>query len=291
MKKRNLIVSLATLGAVAAVATSAALYIVKPEDESIHIGVNTNVDVNYLISDVTDDATLINPTTPTRNYDFSIAGKVNETSAFKQPYVLAKLTVTITPSVASLGSYITPTCKLNYTEGTHFANTESLNTITFGEAAAETGVITGSLTTYIRVADDASLGGTAVDLGITLNSVDGETFVTTLANATYDVKIDLTTDEDYQVAYLVGTMNGWTESDAYEMVANIEAAYKEDGSGFEWMWLGNVTEGSELKAKHENKTWSVDPNNVAPANMTGAYWNGKSDSPVTFSTSDQGTGA
>lgn len=285
MKKRNLIVSLATLGAVAAVATSAALYVVKPEDESIHIGVNTNVDVNYLISDVTDDETLINPTTPTRNYDFSIAGKVNETSAFKQPYVLAKLTVTITPSVASLGSYITPTCKLNYTEGTHFAKTESLNTITFGEAAAETGVITGSLTTYIRVADDASVGGTDVDLGITLNSVDDETFVTTLANTTYDVKIDLTTDEAYEVPYLVGTMNGWTESDAYEMVLNIEA------TDLEWMWSGNVAEGNELKAKHENGTWSVNPNNIAPANMTGAYWNGNGDAAVTFSTSDQGAGA
>lgn len=283
MKKRNLIVSLATLGAVAAVATSAALYIVKPEDESIHIGVNTNVDVNYLISDVTGDATLINPTTPTRNYDFSIAGKVNETSAFKQPYVLAKLTVTITPSVASLGSYITPTCKLNYTEGTHFANTASLNTITFGEAAAETGVITGSLTTYIRVADDASVGGTAVDLGITLNRVDDETFVTTLANATYDVKIDLTTDEAYEVAYVVGDMNGWTASDAYEMVANIEST-----TGFEWMWLGTtIAEGTELKAMHENGAWSNgDGNSKAPANMTGVYWTGADKVPVTYSHSN-----
>ena len=282
MKKRNLIVSLATLGAVAAVATSAALYIVKPADQSIHIGVNTNVDVNYQISDVTDSGTVINPDTPTRNYDFSISGKVNETSSFQQPYVLAKLTVTITPSVAELSTYITPTCKLNYLEGTHFANTEDLNTITFGEAEADTGVITGSLTTYIKVADVAT-DGTAVDLDVTLNDVDDEVFVTTLANATYDVEIVLTTDEAYQVPHLVGTMNGWSESDAYEMVANIEAT-----TGFEWMWLGNVAEGNELKAIHENGTWSVGPNNVAPANMTGAYWNGRGDSAVTFSTSNQG---
>lgn len=287
MKKRNLIVCLAALGAVAAISGSVALYISKPADESINIGVNTNVDVNYLISDVKDDAILINPTTPTRNYDFSIAGKVNTTSAFKQPYVLAKLTVTITPSVASLGSYITPTCKLNYTEGTHFANTASLNTITFGEAAAETGVITGSLTTYIRVADDASVGGTAVDLGITLNSVDDETFVTTLANATYDVKIDLTTDEAYEVAYVVGDMNGWTASDAYEMVANIEST-----TGFEWMWLGTIAEGTELKAMHQNGSWSDgEKNSVAEANMTGVYWNGNDGSSVTYSHSNDGAGA
>ena len=282
MKKRNLIVSLAALGGVAAISGSVALYISKPADESINIGVNTDVDVNYLISDVTSDDVLLSPVAPTANYDFSIAGNVNATSVFKQPYVLAKLTVTITPDVAALGTYLTPTCKVNYLEGTYFANTADKNTITFGSADAETGVITGSISTYIYVGDDASVDGNAVDLSVSLNTDDNELFVTTLANSGYDIDISLTSAEDFDVAYLVGGMNGWTASDEYQMVMNIESTKQE------WMWLGNVAEGTEVKAMHDNGTWSSDPNSIAPANMTGAYWTGEGTAQVTFSSSDQG---
>lgn len=282
MKKRNLIISLAALGVVASVSGSVALYISKPADESINIGVNTDVDVNYLISDVTSDDVLLSPGTPVANYDFKIAGNVNATSVFKQPYVLAKLTVTITPDVAALGSYLTPACKVNYLEGTYFANTADKNTITFGSANAETGVITGSLSTYIYVGDDATVDGNAVDLSVTLNSVEDEEFVGTLASSGYDIDISLTSADDFDVAYLVGGMNGWTASDEYQMVMNIES------TGQEWMWLGNVTQGTEVKAMHDNGTWSSDPNSIAPANMTGAYWTGDSTAPVTFSSSDQG---
>lgn len=282
MKKRNLIISLAALGVVASVTGSVALYISKPEDESINIGVNTDVDVNYLISDVTSGDVLLSPAIPVVNYDFSIAGNVNAASVYKQPFILAKLIVTITPEVPALGSYLTPTCNINYTEGTYFANTTRYNTITFDEADVETGVITGSVSTYIKVGDDASIDGNAVDLTVTLNSVDADVFVGTLASTGYDIDISLTSDEDFQVAYVVGDMNGWTASDEYQMVMNIESDHQE------WMWFGNITEGTELKAMHENGTWSVNPNNEAPANMTGAYWTGDSTAPVTFSSSDQG---
>lgn len=282
MKKRNLIISLAALGVVASVTGSVALYISKPEDESINIGVNTNVDVNYLISDVTSDHVLLSPAAPVANYGFSIAGNVNAASVYKQPFILAKLTVTITPEVAALGSYLTPTCNINYTEGTYFANTTGFNTITFSEADVETGVITGSVSTYIKVGDDASVDGNAVDLNVTLDSVEADVFVETLASTGYDIDISLTSDEAFEVAYVVGDMNGWTASDEYQMVMNIEA------KKLEWMWYGNITEGTQLKAMHENKTWSADPNDKAPANMTGAYWNGENSGHVTFSSSDQG---
>lgn len=282
MKKRNLIISLAALGVVASVTGSVALYISKPEDESINIGVNTNVDVNYLISDITSDNVLLSPANSVANYDFSIAGNVNAASVFKQPYVLAKLTITITPDVAALGSYLTPTCKVNYLEGTYFANTAEKNTITFGSANAETGVITGSLSTYIYVGDDASVDGNAVDLSVTLNSIEDEEFVGTLASSGYDIDISLTSDEAFEVAYVVGDMNGWTASDEYQMVMNIEA------SKFEWMWFGSITQGTQVKAMHENGTWSANPNKEVPANMTGAYWDGSSESAISLTSSDQG---
>lgn len=282
MKKRNLIISLAALGVVASVSGSVALYISKPADESINIGVNTDVDVNYLISDVTSDDVLLSPDTPVANYDFSIAGNVNAASVFKQPYVLAKLTVTITPEVAALGSYLTPTCNINYTEGTYFANTTSWNSITFGEADAETGAITGSISTYIKVGDDAAVDGNAVDLTVTLNSVEADVFVETLASTGYEIDISLTSDEAFEVAYIVGDDNGWTPSDEYQMVMNIEA------DKFEWMWYGNITEGTEFKAMHENGAWSGDPNAQAPANMNAVYWDGNDKTALSITSSDQG---
>ncbi len=299
MKKKNIIVSsIALLGAVTAIGTSFALYKVMPEDQTANIGINTTADVNYQISEVTTDNEALRPNVGEetgKNVDtfgFNIHGVRNESSVFNQPYVLAQLTVTITPdqeneNKALFGEKITVAGDVGYKEGTFFANTDARHKIVFGEADPTTGIITGTLKTYIYVAanDDWSVApgeGVAthnpVNLTVTLDDTyNGASFVENLAEMTYTVDISLGEASD-EVAYLTGEMNSWTSNDdTYQMVANIE---KEEV--LEWMWLGTITEGTQLKGI-KGTTWSADPNAVAPANMTGAYWNGRGDGAVTFS--------
>lgn len=300
MKKKNIIVSsIALLGAVTAIGTSFALYKVMPEDQTANIGINTTADVNYQISTVTTDNEALRPNVGEetgKNVDtfgFNIHGVRNESSVFNQPYVLAQLTVTITPdqeneNKALFGEKITVAGDVGYKEGTFFANNDAQHKIVFGEADPTTGIITGTLTTYIYVGtnDDWSVApgeGVAthnpVNLTVTLDDTyNGASFVENLAEMTYTVDISLGEASGYEVAYLAGEMNSWTSNDdTYQMVANIEKA-----DAFEWMWLGTITEGTQLKGM-KGTTWSADPNAEAPANMTGAYWNGGTDGAVTFS--------
>lgn len=302
MKKKNIIVSsIALLGAVTAIGTSFALYKVMPEDQTANIGINTTADVNYQISAVTTDNEALRPNVGEetgKNVDtfgFNIHGVRNESSVFNQPYVLAQLTVTITPdqeneNKALFGEKVTVAGDVGYKEGTFFANNDAQHKIGFGEADPTTGIITGTLTTYIYVGanDDWSVApgeGVAthnpVNLTVTLDDTyNGASFVENLAEMTYTVDISLGEASDFDVAYLTGDMNGWvTNDDTYQMVANIEAT-----TAFEWMWLGTLPENTQFKGyKYDTKAeegkreiWSAGDNAVAQATMQGAYWNGGS---------------
>ena len=102
----------------------------------------------------------------------------------------------------------------------------------------------------------------------------------------YSVSITLADDESYQVAHVVGTMTGWEKSDQYEMVMNIEKEDTPAESDLEWMWLGSIEAGNQIKAKHENGTWSADPNLSVPENLTGVYWTGNGTDRINTSTSN-----
>ena len=186
-----------------------------------------------------------------------------------------------------LVNYLTPTCSITYKEGTHFANTATRNTLEFGEANAETGTITGTLSTYIYVGVDFTVAPgneganyNPVSLTVTLDeSLTGADYVTNYAEATYSVDISLTHDPAYQVAYVTGSMDGWnTADDSYEMVLNIESG------DLEWMWLGELPEGAEIKAHHENgDIWSSGDNLTVPAGLNGVYWKGTGSDQITTS--------
>lgn len=296
MKNKSLFVMAGAVAlAAGAVGTSFALYTSFGTEKQVNIGVRTDTDVNYAISAVTKEGnTAMSPDNKTDTYNFDIQGIKQADTAFAQPYVLARLEITITPSTPELGKVITPTAVVEYKSGTHFANTSELNTVNFGTVNNENGVWTGILETYIYTGVSMTTapndGGTAdhnpVQLNVTLaDEVTGETYVNSYAEESYTVDIKVTEATNFEVAYLRGGMNGWEDNDAYEMVANIEA------SSWEWMWLGTIAEGTEMKA-HKTNTWSADDtgdsnpsvNSIAPANMTGAYWAGGGENVLTFST-------
>ena len=73
MKKRNLVIGLAVFGVVAAIGSSVALYSLIDDPYTIDIGVRTDSDIKYAISDVTTDDNNLNPN-QAKHYDFNIQG-------------------------------------------------------------------------------------------------------------------------------------------------------------------------------------------------------------------------
>lgn len=296
MKKKSLIVGgIAAFAAIASIGTSFALYKVAPENKEVDIGIRTGTDINYAISEVTgaEGNGLITPDHLTNTYNFNIQGKKAEGTTYTQPYILAKLTVTVTSENTALIDAMAASATIGYKEGTYFANTESMNTLTLAEPVDGDGTtLTGSLSTYIYVGDGFTVApgeGVAthnpVELSIGLASKPTDTEFLALAGD-YSVSITLADDESYQVAHVVGTMTGWEKSDQYEMVMNIEKEDTPAESDLEWMWLGSIEAGNQIKAKHENGTWSADPNLSVPENLTGVYWTGNGTDRINTSTSN-----
>ncbi len=283
MKKKSLIVGgIAAFAAIASIGTSFALYKVAPENKEVDIGIRTGTDINYAISEVTgaEGNGLITPDHLTNTYNFNIQGKKAEGTTYTQPYILAKLTVTVTSENTALIDALQTNATIGYKEGTYFANTAGQNSLNWTETDANTK--TGTLSTYIYVGDGFEAGDAYNAVTLSIGLADWISAESLLALAgDYSVSISLTDDESYQVAHVVGSMNGWAVSDQYEMVMNIEATDK-----LEWMWLGSIPAGNEIKAKHENGTWSADPNLQVPENLTGVYWTGNGTDRINTSTSN-----
>ena len=250
MKKRNIIISLATLGVVAAVGSSVALYVVSPEDKTINIGVRTDADVNYQFSTVATTAVggetiALSPDTDLQ-HEFKIAGIKNSGTTFTQNSVLAELSVKITPTDAELAQYLVPNLRIHYGEGTYFDGTTNLNTIEVSTGNDEgknvwsvnEGVITGSIKTYIECVDSVE-NGNVVDLTVSLSdTLMDENFINLYDGESYNVELTLNQPTDYNKAYLVGTMNNWTTlDDKYQMVGDIDGAF---ATGWQWIWEGTI---------------------------------------------------
>lgn len=287
MKKKSLIVGgIAAFAAIASIGTSFALYKVAPENKEVDIGIRTGTDINYAISEVTgaEGNGLITPDHLTNTYNFNIQGKKAEGTTYTQPYILAKLTVTVTSENTALIDAMAASAKIGYKEGTYFANTEGMNTLSLTDPEDGDGTtLTGSLNTYIYVGDDFTVApGTdgvtynPVDLSVGLASAPSDTDFLALAGD-YSVSITLTEvpeEDNFQVAHIVGSMTGWQVADTYEMVMNIEST----GVSAEWMWLGTIPAGNEINELHENSEigWSGGNNHVVQDGLEAIYWNGTS---------------
>lgn len=300
MKKRNIVISLATLGVVAAIGSSVALYVVSPSEKTINIGVRTDADVNYQFSSVTTSSvgtgTELNPTTDLK-HEFKVAGIKNSGTTFTQKSVLTELSVKITPTNADLAQYLVPNLRIHYGEGTFFDSDENktLNTIAEQKTNSEAdngknvwtvsdGVITGSIKTYIECVDSVE-NGNLVDLTVSLSdTLTDDNFVTLYSESSYDVELTLSQPTDYNKAYLVGTMNNWTQfDDKYQMVGDIDGLVV---NGFQWIWEGVIEfpEGERLvKGVKENSggepIWSKQ-NITVPEEQTVYRWTGNAEDDI-----------
>lgn len=264
----------AVLGTSVAMGTSYALYSVTPADQVIHIGANTNQDIELVVGEVTNaGATAVVSPESDHVFDFDIGFNKPVNSTYTQSVYLAKLTVTVTSENDSLlqgmvsansGFKVDPD-KAYY--GDYWGGTA-------GEVKFVAG--TGSVVASVTVPIDETVD---LDTKVTLSlsGMDGSTFATTVADATYNISIDLTApDADYGMAYIVGGDSGWETIDKYLMVPNPKA------SQYEWsyhMEAGLLTGGSQFKCKTTNETWSPDPNwTYVASDMDGKYlrWDGNS---------------
>jgi len=86
-----------------------------------------------------------------------------------------------------------------------------------------------------------------------------------------------------EIAYVVGTGNGWAVNEDFAMAINIEAASKE------WMYEGLVADASWTKGKcrlndGDTNTWSADPDATLEEGKTyDVYWGGTGSDAANFS--------
>ena len=286
MKKRNLVIGLAAFGVVAAISSSVALYSVIGDDYTINIGVRTDSDIKYAISDVTTDENNLSPK-QAKHYDFNIQGVKQSGTTFTQPYVLGHLEIKLTVDTGvaedslALANALNVTAAIGYKDGTYW---DAHGSLVFGEAAAGTGTeatITGSIDAYMYVSETENFEGVTydgdyndVDLDIAFDAESGVTpndFVTKYAESTYTIDITLNDNtEGYEKAYVVSSLSGWNEIDQYEMVSNIEST-----TGYEWSWFGTMDTNTEFKCK-KGDVWSGprEGNNHFNEGTTVIHWDG-----------------
>lgn len=294
MKKRNLVIGLAAFGVVAAIGSSVALYSFIDDPYTIDIGVRTDSDIKYAISDVTTDENNLNPD-QAKHYDFNIQGVKQSGTTFTQPYVLGHLEIKLTVDTGvaedsrALANALNVSAAIGYKDGTYW---DANGSLAFGEAAAGTGTeatITGSIDAYMYVSETENFEGVVydgdyndVDLDIAFDPESGITdndFVTKYAECTYTIDITLNDNtEGYEKAYVLSSQSGWNKIDQYEMVSNIEGT-----KGFEWCWFGILPTNTEFKCLKGEKTWSGPSvgNNKFNEGTTSLYWDGQHETDVT----------
>lgn len=293
MKKRNLVIGLAAFGVVAAIGSSVALYSVIDDPYTIDIGVRTDSDIKYAISEVTTDDTNLNPD-QAKHYDFNIQGVKQSGTTFTQPYVLGHLEIKLTVDTGvaedslALANALKVSAAIGYKEGTWW---DANGSLTFGEAAAGIGTeatIAASIDAYMYVSETENFEGAVydgdyndVDLDIAFDAESGVTavdFVNKYAESTYTIDITLNDNTvGYEKAYVLSGLSGWEKIDAYEMVSNIEST-----TGFEWSWFGTMPTNTEFKCI-KGDTWSGpgEGNNHFDEGTTVIHWDGGSLTEVT----------
>ena len=276
MKKRNLVIGLAAFGVVAAIGSSVALYSVIDDPYTIDIGVRTDSDIKYAISDVTTDENNLSPK-QAKHYDFNIQGVKQSGTTFTQPYVLGHLEIKLTVDTGVAGDSLALANALNvsaaigYKDGTWW---DANGSLAFGEAAPGTGTeatITGSIDAYMYVSETENFEGVAYDGDY--NDVDLDIAFDAESGVTYTIDITLNDNtEGYEKAYVLSSQSGWNKIDQYEMVSNIEGT-----EGFEWCWFGILPTNTEFKCLKGENTWSGprEGNNKFNEGTTSLYWDGQ----------------
>lgn len=244
MKKAK---TFAILGATALslgiLSTSIAMYVKTPTSKTVNIGGTYVTNGYYTLTDASSSG-LLSPNTPVTIT--TTLGLSANNGYYTQKSVLGKIGIEFDFGTEEFADLVTVEAKINgYVTGNYFANN---NTFTFAEDTEDASVISSEYTTAFAV------DGTNT-LEITISVTEGmeEDFLTYAAEKSYSYTISLTEPGDeYEVAYVVGSIIGWSAPSAYEMVPDLTTT---DGS-YTWVYEGYVvTDDEELKAV-KGETWS-----------------------------------
>ena len=276
MNKKLLGLLVASVGSVAAVCTSLALYISAPEVAGFEVGISTDTDVTYKITETNTESN-VKTIIPGKGLSVEYSLGATPGKNYTQPYVTGKLTVTVTGDQTLL-SYLEGGMKLTYEQSADdpnasnyfFNNNEGFNKLNLalvGEEGSQT--LTGSLNATVDIAN-----GTKSLLTLGLNEAGVTNF---LSVAESELKVNITfteVDSDYAHAYVVGDVTGWTKSDEYMMVPNI---YANNADGYQWMYIPSETQvatltGTQFKCLKGDLWSGGDSNHVGESDLLGIYW-------------------
>lgn len=272
---RNIVLGalVAVIGSTAALGSAYALYSATPKSEEIHIGANTTSAVSLAVGSVAleSEEAVVSPSAD-HQFSFNIGFDKNGTEYTQEVY-LAKLSVVVESSNADLldGLVSSESGFAVDADGTYYsAYWQKQTAAKFSKA--EDGLIVASA--FVPLVETQDL---KTDVNLSLKNVTSDDFVQKIAEAQYNISIDLTEpDSSYQMAYVVGEDSGWGEMDKYMMFPNPKA------DDFEWaykMTTGLLTDGKLFKCK-VNTTYSPDPDWTYHENDHGnkyLRWTGGSD--------------
>lgn len=259
----------AVLGTTVAMGTSYALYSVTPTDQVIHIGANTNQDIELVVGEVTNagETDVVSPSSD-HVFDFDIGFNKPVNSTYTQSVYAAKLTVTITSeNDALLQGLVSANSGFKVDPDKEYYGDFWSGTAGEAKFAGETDSITASVVVPIDETVDLDTKVT-----LSLSGMDGSTFATTVAEATYNISIDLTApDASFVAPYIVGSMSdsGWSAVDKYMMVP--------DPKNAEFMWMyetktgifnpGDLMKGWKAADGDNGEQWSSGDNWVYGTNI------------------------
>lgn len=268
MKKKLLLGSAVAIGgSLLAISSAFALYLVKPEDKTINIGINTNTDANLTISDIADgDNTKALSPANEKNYTFSLGAEKPSGSTYTQTVAVADLKIVIDFKTAGITDKVESSIELGYTAGKYFAiDANNLN--------KATSTVSGNTLVIEKTNVAFNLGGLGVALNLKLkSSVSAADFLTSVSSKEYTITVNWTENTTYQYPYVVGTMNNWAETDAYRMVPNIEA-----DNAYEFMLNSSleIKAGEKFKCR-KGDVWSSGEDYAVQTGkkVTAVYWKG-----------------
>lgn len=250
MKKNKLILgSLAALLIAGTIGTTFALFTRADDAATLTIGAHTDTDLVYAVSDISAATEKIQAGR-TVTYPFTIGATLGTDSTYTQSRAVGNLKVKIESESQVLMENLTAKVAVAYDETTTWICSDGKDERTLNDAVLLEDGKTYEKTNTNPMWAYLVLGSTrSVTLDLSLPADLSDANVIAIAEAEYTVSVYLDNYDGYGFAYVVGSMTGWQETDAYMMVP----MYTTDT--FEWQWEGQLSGPVEFKAKNGD-TWS-----------------------------------
>lgn len=286
-------VAVALAGSALSVASALALYKIEASNIDMRIGGYTYVVNNGIVEykigtpqvqykndagTVVPDASGINPDIPTVTYQYPLGGLYNE-GTFKQDFVLGSISVT-SKLLSELPTGVSATITVTLSSSNNDINTwygkwggegktTFSGTLDFTES-------TKVLQTGWQAKENPTLAdGEHLDITVTYTGLSADNFLQMAEKDAYSFSVKVAdVAEDFDAAYVVGTMSNWGLKDEYRMVPNLKNPHN-----YQWMFKGlsfDKTQGTkkiEATCRTKKGLESFEGNHELKASKTYVvYW-------------------